>query len=336
MTLATGATVTLDDLRYTVQIRSVAAELVLLPGVNRAEVAIAAGVDVPAAAGARASVELDGGDGTAVVLTGTVDHVERTTSGAVVVVTDAGAALAATRPSETYNGLTGVQVVGKLADLASADTGQVAALTQTAAYVADARRTAAEHVAAIAHRSDAVAAVDAEGRVTVVAWPVGVATAAMRLDREFTSFTTSAHTPAHEFTPVGAGGSGAAQAPDAWVPSTDPLTGADEPDGTRTWSPAPVLRTRSDVDLAARGESSRRGAATARMRATCWLQPARRPGDVVRIDETTDPAQSGPWLLTTVRHELAPGVARTTLAGVAARASDDLLGGLAGALGGLL
>ena len=155
MTLATGATVTLDDLRYTAQIRSVAAELVLLPGVNRAEVAIAAGVDVPAAAGARASVELDGGDGTAVVLTGTVDHVERTTSGAVVVVTDAGAALAATRPSETYNGLTGVQVVGKLADLASADTGQVAALTQTAAYVADARRTAAEHVAAIARRSDA-------------------------------------------------------------------------------------------------------------------------------------------------------------------------------------
>ena len=177
---------------------------------------------------------------------------------------------------------------------------------------------------------------DAEGRVTVVAWPVGVATAAMRLDREFTSFTTSAHTPAHEFTPVGAGGSGAAQAPDAWVPSTDPLTGADEPDGTRTWSPAPVLRTRSDVDLAARGESSRRGAATARMRGTCWLQPARRPGDVVRIDETTDPAQSGPWLLTTVRHELAPGIARTTLAGVAAGASDDLLGGLAGALGGLL
>ncbi|GEA84382.1 MAG: hypothetical protein NVV70_06180 [Cellulomonas sp.] len=340
MTLTTGATVTLDDLQYTVQIRSVAAELVLLPGVNRVEVAIAAGVDVPASTGARASVELDGGDGAAVVITGTVDHVAHTTTGAVVVVTDAGAALAAARPAETYNGLTGVQVVGKLADLASADTGPVAALTQTAAYVADPRRTAAEHVAAIAARSDAVAVVDAEGRVTVVAWPVGVPTAAMRLDREFTSFTTSNHTPGHDFTPVGAGGSGAALSPDVWVPSTEAVTGADDPDGSRTWTPDPVLRTRTDVDLAARGATSRRAASTARMRATCWLQPARRPGDVVRIDETTDSAQAGPWLLTSVRHELAPRLARTTLVGVAAGASDDLLGGLlgglAGGLGGLL
>lgn len=336
MTLTTSATVTLDDLRYTVQVRSVAAELTLLPGVNRVEVSIAAGVDVPAAAGARASVELDGGDGAAVVVTGTVDHLERTTTGAVVVITDAGAALAAARPAETYNGLTGVQVVGKLADLASADTGLIAALTQTAAYVADPRRTAAEHVATIARRSDAVAAVDADGRLTVIAWPVGLPTAAMRLDREFTSFTTSSHQPGHDFAPVGAGGSGAALAPDAWVPSTEAVTGADDPDATRTWSPDAVLRTRTDVDLAARGAASRRAAATTRMRGTCWLQPARRPGDVVRIDETTSPDQAGPWLLVSVRHELAPGVATTVLEGVAAGSADDLLGGLLGGVGGLL
>lgn len=341
MTLTTGTTVTLDDLRYTVQVRSVVGELVLLPGVNRVEVAIAAGVDVPASPGARASVELDGGDGAAVVLTGRVDHVERTTTGAVVVVSDAGAALAAVRPAETYNGLSGVQLVGRLAGLAAADTGPVTALTQTAAYVADPRRTAAEHVAAIAARSDAVAAVDAEGRVTVVAWPVGIPTAAMRLDREFTSFTTSTRSPGHEHVPVGAGGSGAALSPDAWVPSTEPVTGAGDPDGARTWAPDAVLRTRTDVDLAARGASSRRAAATTRMHATCWLQPGRRPGDVVRIDETTDAAQAGPWLLTSVRHELAPGLARTTLDGVAAGAADDLLGALAGlagldGLGGLL
>ncbi|GEK21059.1 hypothetical protein [Cellulomonas xylanilytica] len=340
MTLTTSATVTLDDLRYTVQVRSVAAELTLLPGVNRVEVAIAAGVDVPAAAGSRASVELDGGDGGAVVVTGVVDHLERATTGAVVVITDAGAALAAARPAETYNGLTGVQVVGRLADLASADTGLIAALTQTAAYVADPRRTAAEHVAAIARRSDAVAAVDADGRLTVVAWPVGLPTAAMRLDREFTSFTTSAHQPGHDFAPVGAGGSGAALAPDAWVPSTDAVTGADDPDASRSWSPDAVLRTRTDVDLAARGAASRRAAATIRMRGTCWLQPARRPGDVVRIDETTSADQAGPWLLVSVRHELAPGVATTVLEGVAAGAADDLLGGLLGAalggVGGLL
>jgi len=336
MTLVTGATVTLDDLRYTVQVRSVVAELALLPGIDRVEVTIAAGVDVPATAGSSGTVELDGGDGAAVVLTGTVDLVERTTHGTVVVLGDAGAALAAVRPAETYDGLTGAQLVSRLADLASVGTGQVAALTQTAAYVADPRRTAAEHVAAVALRSDAVAAVDADGDVTVVPWPVGLPTAAMRLDREFTSFTTSAHAAAHELAPVGAGGSGAARSPDAWVPDTDPVTGADDPDATRTWVPDAVLRTRTDTDLAARGLTNRRAATTARLRATCWLQPARRPGDVVRVDETTQDGQSGPWLLTSVRHDLAPGLARTTLVGVAAGSSDDLLGGLAGALGGLL
>ncbi|HEY3485259.1 MAG TPA: hypothetical protein VGK49_07735, partial [Ilumatobacteraceae bacterium] len=73
-----------------------------------------------------------------------------------------------------------------------------------------------------------------------------------------------------------------------------------------------------------------------RLRAECWLQPARRPGDVVQIQETEFDEQEGPWLLTSVRHDLAWDRAVTSLVGVSGGDTSDLLGSLAGALGGLL
>ncbi len=336
MTLVTAASATLDRLRYTVQIRSVSAELALFPGVNRAELVIAAGVDVEASPGTSAIVELDGGEGAVTVITGTVDHIDRRSDGTVVSITDGGAALAGVRPQETYNGLPAMQIITKLAQLADVETGPIVAATQTSAYVADPRRTGLQHIAALADRAGGVATVDGDGRLSVLPWPVGLPTAAMRYDREFTSLSTSTHRPRHEFAVVGAGGSGAALAPDSWVVNTGAVTNADDPSPTRTWRADAVLRTPTDVDQANRNTSARRAAATRRLHGECWLQPARRPGDVVQIQETEHPEQAGPWLLTSVHHELGWDRACTVLYGVSAGETSDLLGAAAGAIGGLL
>lgn len=336
MSLTTGASLILDRLQYTVQLRSVTAELAVLPGVNCADVLVAADVRVDATPGTEASLDLDGGDGSATVLTGHVVHVGRTATGTRVRLADGGADLAAVRPHETYSGLTGTQLIAKLAGLAGVDVGLVVATTQTAAYVADPRRTAAEHVAAIARRAGGVAAIDGGGQLTVQPWPVGLPTAALRLDREFVRIATTAYAPGHEYAAVGGGGSGVALAPDVWLLSTDPITSADDPDPTRTWFADPVLRTALDVETAQRAEAGRRDSDTGRLEAECWLLPARRPGEVIQLQQTTADDQAGPWLLTGVRHELGWGHARTVLTGVSAGEPTSLLGALAGAIGGLL
>src|SRR3954447_13573112 len=250
MTLAVSASATLDRQRYDAHLRSVVTELSLLPGVDRADVVVAPGVPVDVEVGARASLTLDGGDGSEVVITGTVEQVERRHDGTAVTVVDGGAALARIRPHETYNGLPAAQLIGKLAGLADVETGLLTGLLQTAAYVADPRRSGAEHVAALAARSGAVAAVDAEGRLTVTAWPVGVATVAMRRDRELVALRTSTRQPGPERVPVGAGGSGTALAPDAWLVNAEPVRSGGDPAPALSWAADAVLRTRTDVELA--------------------------------------------------------------------------------------
>lgn len=335
MTLTTAATVTIDRLRYSVQVRSVSVELSLLPGVNRADVLIAAGVRMDATPGADADVVLEGGDGSAPVITGTVDRVDRRAEGTVVSITDGGAALANVRPQETYNGMLAMQVITQLARLADVQTGLVVAAIQTSAYVADPRRTAAQHIAALAERAGGVATIDGAGRLSVLPWPAGLPTAAMRRGREFTAISTSSHQPQHEFSLVGGGGSGAALSPDAWLVNTDAVTNADDPSATRTWLSDPVLRTPADVAQANKGSSARRASATRRFRGECWLQPARRPGDIVQVQETEQPDQAGPWLVTSVRHELGWGCSRSVLLGVSG-GENSALGALGGAVGGLL
>jgi hypothetical protein len=331
MTLTTAATATLGRLQYTTQITRVRAQLALLPATNVLELGIAGGVEVSAAPGDEAEVELDGGDGAAMVITGTVAGVRRGPRETVVMVVDGGAALARLRQYQTFEGLGASQVVSELADAAGVDTGSLLALGQTAAFVAHPRRTGAEQVAYLADLSGAVAAIDGDGRLAVSVWPIGLPTVAMGADREFLSIQTGAHAAPPAFAAIGSGGAGVALAPDAWVPSTAALTTSDDPGSELTWRSDPVLRAQVDVTLAQRGMDQRRAAATSTLRAECWLQPARRPGDVVQLQGSE--GQEGPWLLTQVVHQLSPHGARTALRGVGVGASA---GSLLDTVGGLL
>lgn len=329
MTLTTSATATFAQSQYTVQILAVDAVMALLPGVNRARVTIAAGAPVDATPGAAAAVALNGGNGEATIITGTVCMVERSGDATVVTVTDAGSDLARIRPFETYEGSSAAQVITKLADVAAVDTGQVVALLQTAAYVADPSRTMAEHISGLASRSGSVAHVDADGRLVVMPWPTGPALVAMREDREFVSLMVGAAAEPPRIAPVGGGGSGVARAPDAWVPSTEAVTGADNPSASQRWQPDLVLRASVDVNLAAQAAQTRRQAASARLYGRCWLQPARRPGDVVTIEETTSDQAAGPWLVTSVRHSVTWDSASTTLLGIGGGSLDSIAGAFA-------
>ena len=331
MTLTTAAIATLGRLQYTTQIIWARAQLVLLPATNVLELGIAAGVEVSAAPGDEAEVELDGGDGAATVMTGTVSAVRRGTRETVVTVVDGGVALARLRPYQTFEGLGAAQVMSKLADAVGVETGSLLALGQTAAFVAQPRRTGAEQVAHLADLSGAVAGIDGDGKLAVSLWPIGLPTVAMRADREFLSLRTSVLAPLPAFAAVGSGGAGVALAPDAWVPSTTALTTSADASAELTWRSDPVLRAQVDVTLAQQGLDQRRAAAGSTMQAECWLQPARRPGDVVQLQETD--GQEGPWLLTHVIHELSCGGARSTLRAVGVGASA---GSLLDAVGGLL
>ncbi len=317
MSLRLAATATLGQLRYAEQIRSVRAHLTLLPGVNRVEVAVAATVRVDASPGTTAEVALEGGDGPATIITGTVARVER-------------------RPFATVVTVTFVQVIREIADTAGVDTGLVAVPGQVADWVPG-RRTAAEQVAILARLGGGLAHVDAGGRLVVATWPLGIPDVAMRLDREFLSCTVRNIAPAAVEVPVGAGGSGTALAPDAWLAATEALTTGGDPDATHRWQPEHVLRTLADVRIATDGAVKRRDAATRDLTATCWPQPARRPGDVVLLQHTTHDEQAGPWLLTHVLHAVGGRHATTTLLGLSAGATGPggALGALAGAIGGL-
>jgi hypothetical protein len=331
MTLTTAAAATLGRLQYTTQVTWTRAQLGLLPATNVVELAIAAGVEVSAAPGDEAQIELDGGDGAATVITGTVSAVRRGALETVVTVVDGGVALARLRPYQTFEGLGAAQVVSQLADAAGVDTGPLIALGQTAAFVAQPRRTGVEQVAHLADLSGAVAGIDGDGRLTLSVWPIGLPTVAMRADREFVSLRTGVLAAPPAFAAVGSGGAGVALAPDAWVPSTTALTTSDDPGAELTWRSDPVLRAQVDVTLAQQGLDQRRAAATTTLQAECWLQPARRPGDVVQLQETD--GQGGPWLLTHVVHELSCRGARSTLRALGVGASA---GSLLDAVGGLL
>jgi hypothetical protein len=337
-TLTLAAAVTLGNLRYVEQVTAVTVELGLLPSVSTATVRFPVRADVSAVPGDDAVLELDGGEGAATVLTGAVLGVRRGAEHIDVVVADAGARLAAVRPTTTFDASMVGDSIRSLAADAGVDVGLVSATMQLATYAAHQQRTAAEHVAHLAHLAGAIAAIDAEGALSVTAWPAGPATAAVRYDREFVSYRAERCEAPVAGVAVGGGPAGTPLAPDALQQTVEALTaGSDEPAPDTRWLPTAVLRTPSTVESATAAANTAAGAASTRLLAQCWLQPALRPGTVLEVQEVPTGVDAGPWLLTAVVHRLAPGGGFTDLAGVtAAGAGGDLVGALAGAVGGLL
>jgi hypothetical protein len=349
MSLTTAAIATLGGRRYETHASSVRVWLGLLPTPNRAEVVLPAAAGAPSP-GDDAILELDGGDaasgasgGSETVLTGTVSVVRRSADWVTVTVTDAGARLAAVRPGSTADRQDAGAVVRSIASAAKVDVGDLDLDLGLATYVADQRRTGAEHAARLADLGGCIARVDADGHLALITRPAGPPDVALQWGRELSDYQVLQRpAPTSRTIRVGSGSAGSPDADNALRPTTDPLRGdASGPAADTVLEAAPLLRSAGVVSTAGAAEEDAADARALTLRAVCSLQPALRPGVVIQVADVPDGLDAGPWLLIAVVHTLDPhSGGRTTFeaehAGAGGPGGSGLLAMAAGAVGSLL
>lgn len=336
--LRQSITARFGNLRYETHVLSLCADLGLLPSVNYVRCLLPPTVRFEAVPGDEAEIALNNGEAEADVLTGEVRSVSRRLGGIEVVAADAGAKLAAARPATTYNAMTAADIARAIASDAGANMGLVAATPEVmSVYVADQGRTAAEHVANLAALSGGLASVGADGNVSVETRPQPPASAALRYGRELCEFHSDQNAASPDVALIGFGPATAGGDPRAHLASTERIDGgADEPGASLRWKAAPVLRAPAAQRTATQEARATRGAATQGVTAHCWLLPALRPGMLIEVQDLPDGLSGGPWLLTSVMHQVdrhRGGWSR--LKGVAGEAGG-LLAALGGAIGVLL
>ncbi|HEX9371256.1 MAG TPA: hypothetical protein VF897_09625, partial [Roseiflexaceae bacterium] len=132
----------------------------LAPAVDALEIELAADAQAPTVAvGDGGSVSLGyADDGPAVVFTGAVERVARGLHGTTrVVAVNGGAALSRLRLNQSYDGRAAGEIVRDLAGRVDVATGSVEDGADLPFYIVDDRRTAYQHVAALARASGCLA-----------------------------------------------------------------------------------------------------------------------------------------------------------------------------------
>lgn len=341
MSLSPAVSLTLGNLRYDTHAALAQVCLQPLPRGGAAELSLPAAVRFEAAPGDRASLDLDGGEGTSTVLTGKLRAVGAAFTSRLAQLSDAAGALADYRPAVTFERQSAAQIIRKLASDVSITVGDVELELELPAYVAHPNRSAAEHIAELARLGGALALCDAQGRLLVRARPSGQPTAALRYGREIQRCETQrAQLVNGQRFAIGFGPAGSASAPDALRPTTGalPADAASGGAGVRR-TPKPVLRSAGSASAASRALQVTAAARAERLVAHCWLLPALRPGDVIEVQDLPDALAGGPWLLDRVEHRVSAGRGCTTLYAQSAGASgtrlDAALGAVA-AIGGAL
>jgi hypothetical protein len=337
MSLRPSVAATLGNLRYDTQVVRCRASLALLPRGSSAEIELPGSVRFEAAAGDDASLEMDGGEGTATILTGKVHSIRRNLDSIAVTIADAAGDLAALHPSVTYGKQGASQVIRSLASDANVSAGAVDIDLDLPFYVAHPARTASEHIAELARLGGAIAFTDGDGRLQVRARPSGQASAALKYGREIARYDVrSAQVVNGSRFAIGFGPAGSASAPDALRHSLGflPSSAADGGPGVHRY-PIAALRIPGAASNASTALQTAAAAQSKRLVARCFLLAALRAGDVIEVQELPDGLFGGPWLLARVEHELVGGTGATTLEAEIASAGS-LLGDLLGALGGLL
>lgn len=309
--IAPAVTARIGDLEYTGHVVSADVELGLLPAVDRAALTLPRAVEVSAAPGDQARLQLTGADGAETVITGTVHSVAHGLETTRVVIAGPATLLGAQRPADAYSGQDAAAVVRALASDANVDVGTVGLTAQLPAYIAHQGRTAAEHVAALASLEGALAAFDADGTLQIGA-PPPAAQRALKYGRELLHFATAQLPQPAARVPVGLGGAGSASAPGALKASRSAVPASVT--GVRVSTP--VLRVAAAASTAQQGAEAAAARAATRMTAHCILMPALRPAQCVEVQELPGAQSSGPFVITRVRHRITPyGEARTDLIG---------------------
>jgi hypothetical protein len=340
MSLAPAVSATLGNYRYDTHASAVTVRLGLLPEANSFEVAMPDRVEMPAAPGDPAQLDLDGGDGPETVLTGKLRAIQRRLGQQTVMAADTGADLGAFRPAVTYEKQNAKDVIRALAAEIGAEVKTVNLDWPLPVYVAHQRWTAAEHIAGLARMAGGIAFTEADGSLTVVPAPEGQPDLALRHGREIVSYEVREFPgPPVRRLAIGHGPAGSIGAPDALRPTVGALPGdAPRPGAQAVWTAVPLARTPRAANTASQALESLAGAGGLRLYALCFLLPQLRPGQVIEIQDLPAGLSGGPWLLTRVCHQLQP--THTSATRLEARSAGGAAGGLLGAalsaVGGLL
>lgn len=341
MTLVPSASIVLGNEQFDTHALHIVATLAPLPGIGSFNAIFPAALEIGGAAGDDATLDLDGGEGSERVLTGFIRAIRRGVRQTEVIVADASSGLAELRPATTYINQSADDVIQALASEAGISVNDSSVDLAMAAYVADQRRTAAQHIATLAAFGGAMARVNGDGELEVNRPSGLMPDLAIKYGREVVA--CDVHTgaaPAAKRIRTGSGPAGSAMAPDALRPTKKPLpAGATDPGADAIWTPAAVLRTPTTAATAGAVADAAVTAASTRIRATAFLLPKLRPGLIVEIQDLPGTIAGGPWLLTRVTHVLdARGGGQTFFEGEQASGLDlgALIGAALSAIGGLL
>jgi hypothetical protein len=339
MSLSPAVTVTLGNLRYTTQVAQVQVELNSLPGVGRFYVTLPDAVEMPAVPGDEVALSLDGGEGEELVLTGTVQQVQRGLWSTTVVGVDGGATLAKFRPAATYERQSAQQIIQALAREVNLSLGTVALEVPLAAYVASQQRSAAEHIAQLAALGGAIACFDADNALNIVSATISQPELALRYGRELLSYSVQTGAElSQEVALIGNGPAGSAAAPNALQPSLKSIPDNAPAAGLKAVRRSmALLRSPQVAQSASQAATQQAAQLTQQVTAQTFLLPALRPGTVLEVQDLPDGLSPGAWRLTRVQHRLDPLLGGFTLfEGVTvAGLLGSLLGSALSALGGL-
>lgn len=341
--LSVQAALQLGDLLYDSHVITLRLRRARLPVVDRLEVSLPAGLTFSAVPGDEVALDLDSGDvdgagGSTRVFTGLLTQVERTLQGFRLQAHGHGLLLARYRPSATMENVTVGDVIQTLCDDAEVETGQLEAGPTLALYAAEGRATALQEIARLAWLAGVQAVFDGEGALHATTGSGSAQDHALRYGRELVGLSVGAALPDQTQLAFIGEGAGDPGSPDGRTFVTDFAKGGAPSPGPRTRRrPQPELRTVDAARTAATAWMERRAAREAPVRLDTWLLPVLAPGARVELSDVPEHLGLSECRVVQVVHQLdAARGARSRIWATGKVDAGGLLGGLAGAVGGLL
>ncbi|MEX2262651.1 MAG: hypothetical protein WD696_11910 [Bryobacteraceae bacterium] len=309
-----------------------------LPALDRLEVSLPAAVQFDAGPGEDCSLEIDGGDGAAVVFTGRISEVRRSAQSLDLTAHNGGLRLARFRPAGAFEKLTIGEVIENLCGEAGVSVGNVVSGPTLALRVTDGRATAAEEIAALALDAGAAGAFSGEDELYVTEEGGPAGEMALRYGRELLAIETGQVVDEYpRITVVGEGGGAPASAEGRWVIQTF-LSGGPAPGFSDRVIARPEIRTTDDASAAAAALTHRRTSALTPVKLKLWLNPKIEPGMRLELADMPASLPLGECRVRQLVSTYVPNGAMTTEVWASGNTGGpaDLLGELAGAIGGLL
>lgn len=272
--------------------------------------------------------------GTAVVFTGEIDTIERTTRGLIrVMAINGGALLARHRPAISFEQRSAADIVRSLADEASVSVGSLERGATLPHVVCDGRASALDIVAAMALRSGLAAWIDASGSLQMKALGGGRAAVEFGFGVNILSAESMSHGPwpgAVRIIGEGASGSQGSAAASWIVKDPTSVTKESGSGSPRVVHRDAAVRTPEAAESLASAVADRAGRAqrSARFVVSGALEVG--PGSLFKVDARSGPASlGGEWVAMRIEHTIdSTSGFRTTIHAVS--------GGESGLLGGLL